>query len=354
MSKGKEIGKLLLEYGLISNDDLKEGLKIKKETGLRLGEALAKLGKVNMDDIEWVLSKQLDIPFVIVDDINLNNELLEKLQHEFLIKNRVMPLYETDDHISIVIEDPSNQPAIDFISDYFGKKVETCIGSGRKIEKILKNVLRKADIPKLVNAIKEIDERIKETSFYRIDFLPGEHSCNINVFGSGILRNIASIEGDFTKDEIFRAFSELDISILYKESINEKKTFLSVYPLSNRVDKTRLPAIAGDYGLLLPDETAFSNAHAYGAPHIFQSENPVQGYLYISTEGNTGGFKKTIHTIDTAPADFKDFYVKICIPKKCELCNGAGCQACKHLGYEFKTIEGMYCADDLKEKLREG
>ncbi len=354
MSKGKEIGRLLLEYGLISNDDLKEGLKLQKETDLRLGEALARLGKVNMDDIEWVLSKQLDIPFVIVDDINLNNELLEKLQHEFLIKNRVLPLYETEDHISIVIEDPSNKAAIDFISDYFGKKVETCIGSGRKIEKILKNVLKKAGIPELVNAIKEITGQIQETSFYRIDFLLSEHTCKVNVFGSGILRNVASIEGDLRKDEIFRAFSDLDLSILYEESINKKETFLSVYPLTNKIDKTRLPAISGCYGLLLPDETAFSNIAAYGAPHIFQSDNPVQGYPYISTQGNTDGFEKAIHTIDTAPPDFKDFYVKISIPEKCELCNGAGCQACKHLGYEFEAIEGVYCADDLKDKLREG
>ena len=59
MSKSKEIGRLLLEYGLINNDDLNEGLKFQKERGLRLGEALAELGKVNMDDIDWVLSKQI-------------------------------------------------------------------------------------------------------------------------------------------------------------------------------------------------------------------------------------------------------------------------------------------------------
>ena len=58
----KDIGTLLLEYGLIVEKDLSEGVKLQKETGLRLGEALVQLGKVSMEDIDWVLSKQLDIP----------------------------------------------------------------------------------------------------------------------------------------------------------------------------------------------------------------------------------------------------------------------------------------------------
>jgi hypothetical protein len=78
----KDIGTLLLEYGLIAEKDLTEGVKLQKETGLRLGEALVQLGKISMEDIDWVLSKQLDIPFVIVEDISPNYELLNKFQKD--------------------------------------------------------------------------------------------------------------------------------------------------------------------------------------------------------------------------------------------------------------------------------
>jgi len=87
-NKWKDIGTLLLEYGLITDNDLKEGVKLQKETGLRLGEALAKLGKISMEDIDWVLSKQLDIPFVIVEDITPNYDLLSRFRKEFLIETR--------------------------------------------------------------------------------------------------------------------------------------------------------------------------------------------------------------------------------------------------------------------------
>ena len=80
MSKWKDLGTLLQEYGLITGNDLEEGLTLQKESGLRLGEALAQLGKISAEDIEWVLSKQLDVPFVIVDDVTVNPDLLYKFQ----------------------------------------------------------------------------------------------------------------------------------------------------------------------------------------------------------------------------------------------------------------------------------
>ena len=85
MSEWKDIGTLLREYGLINDGDLQEGIRLQKETGLRLGESLARLGKVKMEDIEWVLSKQLDIPFVIVEDITVNTDLLKKFEKNFLL-----------------------------------------------------------------------------------------------------------------------------------------------------------------------------------------------------------------------------------------------------------------------------
>ncbi len=44
--KKHKFGSLLLKYGLISFEDLEESLKTQKETGLKLGETLIKLGKI--------------------------------------------------------------------------------------------------------------------------------------------------------------------------------------------------------------------------------------------------------------------------------------------------------------------
>jgi hypothetical protein len=353
MSKWKDIGTLLLEYGLINIDDLNEGLKLQAETGLRLGEILVKHGKVSMEDIDWVLSKQLDIPYVIVDDINVNVELLGKFPKEFLIENRILPLYESDDQVSIVIEDPFNTSAIAFIEESFGRKVCLSTGSGSKIEGLLKQTFNKVGLPELIDAIKITIAKIKETSFYRIDFLLAEYSCEINVFGSGVLKQLLEIKGHYTNEDIFRAFDELEIHFLYEQSFSNNRRFVAVFPLENRIDMKKLPAIIGGYGLFLPEGNIFSDAHVYGFSHVFPLNKPMHGYPYLATKDKQSAFDKFIYVIDAAPAEFKDYYVNIYVPVKCPSCNGSGCLSCRGLGYEFEKIEGIYSSDDIKQKRKE-
>jgi len=353
MSKWKDLGTLLLEYGLINIDDLHEGLRLQKQSGLRLGEALVKIGKVSMEDIDWALSKQLDIPYVIVEDININIELLGKFPREFLIENRVLPLYEADDQVSIVIEDPFNKSAIAFIEDSIGKKVSLSTGSGSKIGELLRQTFNKVGLPELIAAIESSIEKIKETSFYRLDFLLAEHTCGISVFGSGILKHLAEIKGRYTNEDIFRAFDDLGIHFLYEQSFSNNRRFIAIFPLQNRINLVKIPAILGGYGLFLPEGDMFSDAHVYGFSHVFPLSKPMHGYPYLATKDKQSSFKNFIYVIDAAPAEFKDYYINTYLPRECPSCNSGGCGACRGLGYEFKKIEGIYSSDDINNMLKE-
>jgi type IV pilus assembly protein PilB len=354
MSKWKDIGTLLCEYGMINSDDLEEGLKIQKETGLRLGEALVKLGKVSMEDIDWILSQQLDIPFVIVEDVAPNEELLGKFQKEFLIENRILPLYETDEQVSIVTADPFNKRAIDSIRETIGKDISLSTGSGGKIEEILKRKFNKVSLPDLVDSIKSTIDKISETSFYRIDFLLTEQSCSISVFGLGILRNILTLKGHFTHEDVFRAFNELKIPFLYEQAFSNNKIFLAVYPVVNEMETAKLPVIIGAYGLRRPDTTAFTDAHVNGLSNVFPLGNPVYGYPYLLTRKGGRVYQKAICTVDAAPDEFEDNYVSAYRPVSCSSCQGRGCEGCNDLGYEFEKVEGIYSSHDLEKLLKEG
>ncbi len=350
----KDIGTLLLEFRLIDEDDLNEGIKLQQKTGLRLGEVLVELGRVTMEDIDWVLSKQLDIPFVIVEDITPDAELLSKFPRDFLIENRMLPLYETDDQMSVVTEDPFNETAIAFIKEKFSKTINISTGSGSKIENILKNTFKKTVYPDLVSAIEGIIEKINETSFYRIDFLLGENSCSMHVFGFGILKYMLTLNGNFTSGDIFRAFDSLNIHFLYEESVTSNRTFVAISPLLNKRDIGSFPAIAGKYGLFFPDDVVFSDTYSHGLTHFFRLDAPLHGYKYFSTKTNDYNFKSSVYVIDAAPKDFEDYYVDIYIPQKCSSCNGDGCEVCKDLGYTFKEMEGTFSSADISKIIKEG
>ncbi len=352
MVKKKNIGTLLREYGLIGDLDLQEGLKLQNETGLRLGEALVRLGKVTAEDIDWILSKQLDIPFVIVDDLCMDKELAERFPRDFLIKNRILPVYENDEEMAVITDDPFNQEAFEILEEMAQKKLKLSSGSGRGIEGILKRSLRKEGVPSLISRLESVVGKIGKSAFYRIDFLLSRRRGEVRVFGSGVLRPAFVLDDGLVKEDIFHAFDGIGVPFLYDEYSNESSTFLSVIPLSGPSLSGRVPAIAGSYGLLLPETTAFTDMRVYGLQHLFHSPSPVPGYTYIATRRGVSDHKQVIYTVDSAPEDFRDYYVKAHIPEECGSCGGGGCERCDGLGYRFREINGVYSSVDLRGLLR--
>jgi len=351
MYKKKNIGELLIDFGKISNDDLEEGLALQKQFNLRLGETLIKLGKVTRDDIEWVLSKQLDIPFVIVENISLDAGLIHKFPEELLIRNRILPLYETDDEIAVVTDDPLNREVLESIEASSSKKICLSSGNGEKIEETLKHFFRRAGIPSLVQYIKDIVGKIEGTCFYRLDFLLGEHACEIHAFGYGIVKNIGVLRETYTKEQIFEAFESLGIAFLFDLYTNETGLMFSIYPLINRIDTLKGPAILGTFGLFHPDGTAFTDSQMQGLPRMFHSPVPVQGYPFLATKKIPSCSENTVFTPDSAPEDFSNYFVRIAVPRICGNCNGAGCVTCSELGYEFtEKLEGLHSSDELKQR----
>lgn len=343
------IGELLIKYKLITEEDLKKGLSHQKETSLRLGEALVKLGKASPHDIEWVLSKQLDIPYVIVDGSSIDIELIGKFPKDLLTDYRLLPLFETDSELVVATDDPYNTEALRSLESHAKKQVRVSTGNRGKIEEVLAKAFMKEGIPELVSRIESIFEKLQETSFYRIDFILGKSEFSINVFGFGILKTIEKIGVAYSRDDVFSALCHLNVPFFYEEHHNDAWTFLSIFPLKGKLDVPELPAILGSFGLGIPEDTAFSNMRAVGVPNLFFSERPVTGYRYICMKKPCYEYADSVYTADSAPEGFSSFFVRASVPETCSSCGGGGCGDCAGLGYLFKKVEGIHSSADLKK-----
>lgn len=354
MDKKKSIGDLLIELGKISQEDLEEGLRLQKVFNLRLGETLVKLGKITMADIEWVLSKQLDIPFVIVENINIDQGLLYKFSKELLVKNRILPLYETNEEIAIATDDPLNKEVFESIEGFFNKKIRLSSANGEKIGEILNQFFSKTGTPSLITCIEELLKKIEGTCFYRIDFILSEYFCDINIFGFGILKRMLVLNDAYTMEQVFDSFESLSIAFLYKVSANEECRMVSVYPMINNLRDLKYPAVIGTFGLFLPQGVAFSGLKGRRLPFVINAPLPMSGYPFIALKDGTISQSGTVYTVDSVSVTLGEYYVNISVPQQCNLCNGKGCAVCNDLGYIFmKRLEGVYSAEELNNIISE-
>ncbi|MEZ0232248.1 MAG: chain length determinant protein tyrosine kinase EpsG [Methylophilaceae bacterium] len=74
------MGSLLLEMGKITPEDAERVMRLHKERGMRFGDAAKSLGLITEADIQQVLSKQFDYPYLSADEHTYSTELIAAYQ----------------------------------------------------------------------------------------------------------------------------------------------------------------------------------------------------------------------------------------------------------------------------------
>lgn len=131
------IGELLVKNGIITETQLKEALVLQKEQAAKLGEILIKLGHLSSKDLVWMLSEQIDIPFVEIRSEMLDKRLISTFTENVLYNNSILPLYETEDKIYVALGDPTNTTATQAVQRFTTKEVVTSGTDPHKIEQLL-------------------------------------------------------------------------------------------------------------------------------------------------------------------------------------------------------------------------
>ena len=76
------LGELLTKASLISPDQLKDALKLQKETGGKLGETLIKLGFVAEEDITECLSQQFGVPSINLVHFEIDSSVIKLIPYD--------------------------------------------------------------------------------------------------------------------------------------------------------------------------------------------------------------------------------------------------------------------------------
>lgn len=78
--RDSSIGRILLEMGKLSPEDAERVLRVQKELGMRFGEAAEYLGLISATDIQQVLARQFDYPYLPKADHKFPDELVAAYQ----------------------------------------------------------------------------------------------------------------------------------------------------------------------------------------------------------------------------------------------------------------------------------
>ncbi len=139
MAGKQRLGDLLMDSKLITKDDLDKALRLQVGGNRRLGYLLIKMGFISEEQLHSVLSQQMDLPIVTIED-EFNPEVQSILPRYLCRKYSVIPLMTGENNtLKVAMVDPSDGEAVSDIEKYTGKIIRPVLTSKSDISSSIRS-----------------------------------------------------------------------------------------------------------------------------------------------------------------------------------------------------------------------
>lgn len=116
------LGKILLNAGLVNEEQLSRAIKRHMLTGQRLGQTLIAMNLVRSEDVGRMLEKKLNVPYISLKKTVPDRDVLRLFTSDFMQSHRVLPLRVSAGNLNLAMCDPFDLKTLDAIERISGLK----------------------------------------------------------------------------------------------------------------------------------------------------------------------------------------------------------------------------------------
>ncbi|WP_234120313.1 GspE/PulE family protein [Clostridium hydrogenum] len=159
----KKLGDLLVDYGVITENQLESALKKQKHRGKRIGEILVSEKIVTEEEIVDILQMQMGIPKAYFDEYFIDKKAVLTIPEGLAQKYNVIPISFNGDKLNVAMSDPMNMFALDDVRIASGYEVVPMIATSTEIKKAIETYYTSQKIEKAaIEASKNYEINVKE------------------------------------------------------------------------------------------------------------------------------------------------------------------------------------------------
>jgi type IV pilus assembly protein PilB len=124
----RKLGEMLLDNGVITQDQLDEALSRQKlDKTARVGRLLVDLGFATESQICEVVAEQLRIPAADLAAVDVPNDVLAKVSRDLAMKHVCLPWFIENRDLYLIMADPTNIAAADAVAFQSGLRVKPVV-----------------------------------------------------------------------------------------------------------------------------------------------------------------------------------------------------------------------------------
>src|SRR5213593_2668955 len=149
----RKLGEVLMEAGLLTQDQLTKALEESARSGQRLGEYLVDQAIVSERDIASRLSHQLGYLFVDLTKETLNPDLSVTIPEPLARRYQAVPLKRDGKSLTVAMADPLDFEAIQDISFFSGCTVKPVLAGRSAVKEAAEKIYQKKEVAAAVDRI---------------------------------------------------------------------------------------------------------------------------------------------------------------------------------------------------------
>ncbi|PCJ49047.1 MAG: MSHA biogenesis protein MshE [Gammaproteobacteria bacterium] len=157
------LGDLLVQQGIIVEDQLMSALAEQKNSGRKLGKTLIEMGFVDENQLLTLLAEQLKIPFINLETFDLRAEVVQKLPEVQARRFRVIVLEERVDSLLIGMTDPTDIYAVDDLQQILGQTLDIAVVRESELLAAIETIYRRTQ--EIQDLAGRLDEELTEGDF---------------------------------------------------------------------------------------------------------------------------------------------------------------------------------------------
>ena len=160
-SVGAQLGRLLVEKGLLTKQHLEQALEFQVQRGHKklLGEVVVELNFVTEEQVLELLAEGYGVPFLTQPAAIADPKVVELLPKEFVEEHKVLPLFLVQGVLTVAVSEPANLYLVEEIQRLTGHKVQIVAATATEIETSLRAYVPAANVFVIDDIYEDIDDQ---------------------------------------------------------------------------------------------------------------------------------------------------------------------------------------------------
>jgi MSHA biogenesis protein MshE len=161
------LGDLLVQQGIISEEQLMQALAAQKKSGRKLGYMLIELGFVTENQQLEFLSQHLNVPLVDISQYNVSLSAVNMLPEVQARRHRALVLEDKGDRLLVAMSDPADLAAIDVLSALLPKPIDVAVVTDSQLIQAYEDFYRRTE--EIASFAQELAEEYQDEAKFDFD-----------------------------------------------------------------------------------------------------------------------------------------------------------------------------------------